>query len=231
VPRRATAGRLALRARRADGPPASARTRRRHRAGSRRDRCAGRLDVSPAVDQRSGHLDVVAARRPMQRRLGVPAPLHRRIGIGSGGDQHGHHLRPAGKSPASRSKRAGPSASLRGRPRAAPGPDHDGRAATLERLDVASAVRLYQLPRERLALRQPQPATGSAEGLLWRQRARLPCSLNRWTAASESSALDGHHYPPQLPWTALMAWSSATRSSACRALERTRSARLEAPGV
>ena len=45
------------------------------------DRCPRSLNVG-AVDKRSGHLDVVAARSPVQRSLFVPAALDRSVGIG-----------------------------------------------------------------------------------------------------------------------------------------------------
>ena len=40
------------------------------------------------VDKRSGHLDVVAARSPVQRSLFVPAALDRSVGIGPRINQH-----------------------------------------------------------------------------------------------------------------------------------------------
>ena len=90
---------LVPRARRADEPPASSRTRPHHRAGRRRRSTPRRLDVGAAVDQRPGHLDVIAAGRPVQRRLGVPASFHRGAGIGAAVDQDGDDLRPAREEP------------------------------------------------------------------------------------------------------------------------------------
>jgi hypothetical protein len=62
-----------------------------------RDRCAWRLDLRAGVDQRPGHLHIVAARRPVQCRLGGAAPLDRGVGVGASADQCGHHRRSVGE--------------------------------------------------------------------------------------------------------------------------------------
>jgi hypothetical protein len=66
--------------------------------GTVADHAAGRVDVSPGVEQRVQHLDVIAARRPVQRRLGM-WPAEARVDVGSGLDQGDHGRRAVGEMP------------------------------------------------------------------------------------------------------------------------------------
>ena len=63
------------------------------RVGERRaaaDHGSWRLDIGACVEQRIEHLDVVAARRPVQRRLGMRAAVERGIDVGARLDQRRH---------------------------------------------------------------------------------------------------------------------------------------------
>jgi hypothetical protein len=55
----------------------------------RADRSARRLDVGAAVDQRLGHVHIVAAGRPVQRCLGLGVAGGARAGVGAGLDEDG----------------------------------------------------------------------------------------------------------------------------------------------
>src|SRR5581483_1757271 len=124
------------------------------------DRCTARLDVGAPIDQRSGHLDVIAACGPVQRRFCMPASLDGSAGICPRTDQHEDDLGPVWEEPGPICRRVQSSA----RPSLLIDDSRGGQAGALgeqrpEGLDIAGVDRLDQGPGRRIILRQPQAWT------------------------------------------------------------------------
>ena len=162
------------------------------------DRCPGGLDVGTTIDQRPGYLDVVAARRPVQRGFGVPAPLHGGVGVGAGLDQHRHDLRAPGEEtwPIGGRVQRGPRAALvvhdaRG-PQASVLPEQLPQALDLSGMDYPC-----EFLRNWVFVREPQPLPSSEISVRFIIGTEPPAGASALALVPVATHLDDSEHPRQ----------------------------------